>query len=180
MAKTTLQTLPPEIRSQIWTYLIAQPTLIYPCACALQNAQCHSHRLDRCCHNSSTYTHCDNRILRTSRQIHDEILPLVHYTSLQRIFVLCNNLCLDNFFTDLRTQDWKWVKHLQVDLFVGWGKDCQDDWFLCQMRSWAYRYVMGTFGKFDGALKVGRVVTGEEAVEDREGRRTLRVDVYLE
>src|ERR1700761_3799541 len=97
MAIITLQTLPAEIRHQIWSYLV-YPTTIYPCDCAAQNQQCQTHRLGSCCHNSSTYENCDNRVLRVSRQLFDEVHPVVRDAEQQRVFVLCNNLCLDNFF----------------------------------------------------------------------------------
>jgi hypothetical protein len=177
MAAVSLQTLPLEIRLQIWGHL-TQPTTIYPCECALKDQHCQSHRLGGCCYNNSTYQHCDNRVLRASRQIFDEVQPLVKQAEHNRVFMLCNNLCLDNFFKALDERDWKWVKHLKVDLFVGWGNDCQDDWFLCQMHRWATRYVMGTLIKYDQGREL-TIRPAEEAKEDKDGRRTLTVDIFL-
>ncbi|OQU93827.1 hypothetical protein CLAIMM_00291 [Cladophialophora immunda] len=177
MAETSLFILPPEIRLQIWSYLV-QPTTIYPCECAMRDEQCQAHRLGACCHNTSTYQHCDNRILRVSRQIFDEVQPMAKRAERARLFVLCNNLCLDNFFKSLDKSDWRWVKHLRVDLFVGWGNANQDDWFLCQMHRWARRYVAGTLNKYDHGREVS-IQPAEEAREDKNGRRTLTVDIYL-
>ncbi|KAJ9610396.1 hypothetical protein H2200_005173 [Cladophialophora chaetospira] len=177
MAQITLQTLPFELRLQIWSYIV-QPTKIYPCDCALQGQMCQSDRLGGCCHKNSTYTHCDNRILRVSRQIYSEIQPLVRKAEIQRVFILCNNLCLENFFNALNERDRKWVKHLRVNLFVGWGNGSQDDWFLCQMHQWARRYVMGTLNRYDQGRNV-TIEPAEEAKEDKDGRRNLTVDIYL-
>ncbi|KIX03109.1 uncharacterized protein Z518_06659 [Rhinocladiella mackenziei CBS 650.93] len=139
--------LPLEVRLQIWAYIV-QPTLEYPCDCARKGVPCQSPPLGICCHDVSTYQHCDNRILRVSRQIFDEVQPIVQKAEIDRVFVLCNSLCLDNFFKTLNERDWKWVKHLRMDLFVGYGDDNQDDWFLCQSQRWAKRYVAGALDRF--------------------------------
>jgi hypothetical protein len=178
MASRTLQTLPPEVRHQIWSYLV-QPTTIYPCDCALKGQQCHSEREGTCCEGSSTYQHCDNRILRVSRQLFDEVQPLVQRAEQTRTFVLCNNLCLEKLFLSLNQTDWIWLKHLKVDLFVGWGSNNQDDWFLSQMHNWARRYIMGTLSKYDHGRKV-EIRLAECSKEDAHGRRTLMVDIFLE
>lgn len=173
-----LLNLPLEIRSQIWSYIV-QPLKIYPCECALKEIQCTAHRLDPCCHNTSTYQHCDNRLLRVNRQVFQEVLPVVHQAEKRRVFILCNNLCLDNFFKRLIKTDWKWAKHLRVDLFVGIGTLGQDDWFLTQNQRWARRYVGGVLERYDEGRKV--VVVPDTVVnEDKKGRRTLTVDIYLE
>lgn len=92
---------------------------------------------------------------------------------------MCNNLCLDNFFKRLIKTDWKWAKHLRVDLFVGIGTLGQDDWFLSQNQRWARRYVGGILERYDEGRKV--VVVPDAVVnEDKKGRRTLTVDIYLE
>ncbi|OAG45624.1 hypothetical protein AYO21_00260 [Fonsecaea monophora] len=173
--ETSLFTLPPEIRLQIWSYLV-RPTTIYPCHCAERDKQL---RLDACCNNSSSiYQDCDNRILRVSRQIFDEVQPVVERAESERLFVLCNSLSLDDFFKALHQSDWKWVKHLRVELFVGWAKDNQDDWFLCQMHRWAKRSVAGTLYKYDQGRELS-IQPAEQAREDKNGRRTLTVDIYL-
>ncbi|OCT48998.1 hypothetical protein CLCR_05196 [Cladophialophora carrionii] len=177
MAGISLQTLPLEIRLQIWSYLV-QPTKIYPCECALKAQQCQAHRLGGCCDNNSTYKHCDTRVLRVSRQLFEEVQPLVRRAAKERTFMLCNNLCLDNFFKALDERDWKWVKHLRVDLFVGWGSDNQDDWFLGQMHRWARRYVAGSLSQYDQGREL-TIQPADEAKEDKDGRRSLTVDIYL-
>lgn len=169
--------LPLEIRLQIWSYIL-RPTLVYPCDCAPRDEQCKSTRLGVCCHNTSTYTHCDNRILRLNRQIFAEVEPLVKEAEKKRMFVLCNNLCLDNFFKTLDERDWKWVKHLRVDLFVGWGSDNQDDWFLCQSQRWARRYVAGALDRYHQGREL-TVEPAEEVKQDSKGRRALTVNIYL-
>lgn len=170
--------LPIEIRLQIWSYVV-EPTLVYPCECAPRDEQCKSLRLDVCCRNTSTYTHCDNRVLRLNRQIFAEVAPLVRRAEQDRVFVLCNNLCLDNFFKSLDVADWRWVRHLRVDLFVGWGREQQDDWFLSQSHRWARRYVMGALDKYSRGREM-KVEPEKDVKEDTGGRRTLRVDIYLD
>ncbi|EXJ56850.1 hypothetical protein A1O7_07194 [Cladophialophora yegresii CBS 114405] len=130
---------------------------------------------------NSTSRHCDTGVLRVSRQIFAEVQPLVQRAAKNRTFMLCNiNLCLDNFFRALNPENWKRVKHLQVDLFVGWASDNHDgdDWFLCQMHRWARRYVAGALSKYDQGREV-TIQPADEAKEDGQGRRTLTVDVYL-
>jgi len=114
-----------------------------------------------------------------NRQIFSEVAPIVKQGEKNRVFVLCNNLCLDNFFKSLQERDWNSVKHLRVDLFVGIGTSGQDDWFLCQSVIWAKRYVMGALHEYDGGRNV-RVVTAEKIQQDKHGRRSLTVDIYLE
>lgn len=175
----SLLALPAEIRLQIWSHIVGSPTVVYPCECATKSKQCQAHRLNSCCQNTSTYKHCDNRILRVNRLIFTEAQPLVHRAEKDRVFVLCNNLCLDNFFKSLDRRDWKWAKHLRVDLFVGWGADNkQDEWFLCQSNRWAKRYVMGALEKFSDGREVV-VVPADRVREDGAGRMTLTVDIHL-
>lgn len=169
--------LPIEVRIQIWSYVV-QPLTIYPCECALKDVQCTAHRFDPCCLNTSTYEHCDNRILRVNQQVYEEVRPLVQKAEQRRTFVLCNNLCLDNFYKRLFARDWRWVNHLRVDLFVGIGTLGQDDWFICQNQRWARRYVLGALEKYTADRKI--VVVPDSVVrEDKSRRRTLTVDIFL-
>lgn len=92
--------------------------------------------------------------------------------------MLCNNLCLDNFFKALSEDDWRWVKHLRVDLFVGWGTNGQDDWFLSESQRWAKRYVTGALNKYEEGRHVV-VQPAQEVKEDSSSRRSLAVDIYL-
>jgi hypothetical protein len=169
--------LPLEIRLQIWSNIIG-PQTIYPCGCALKATQCTSHRLGTCCQNTSAYRFCDNRILRVSRQIFSEVAPLVRQSEKRRVFVLCNNLCLDNFFKSLQERDWNSVNNLRVDLFVGIGTAGQDDWFLSQSQRWAKRYVMGTLQQYDRGRNI-LIVPATQVRQDKSGRRSLTVDVRL-
>ncbi|KIV79075.1 hypothetical protein PV11_06662 [Exophiala sideris] len=169
--------LPAELRLQIWSHIMG-PTMVYPCECATKSRVCQAHRLDSCCQNASTYKHCDNRILRVNHLIFSEAQPLVQQAEKNRIFVLCNNLCLDNFFKSLNERDWKWAKHLRVDLFVGWGNDNQDEWFLCQSNRWAKRYVAGALHKYNQSREVV-VIPADEVKQDGDGRMTLMVDTHL-
>ncbi|EXJ82937.1 hypothetical protein A1O3_06754 [Capronia epimyces CBS 606.96] len=125
-----------------------------------------------------TYRHCDNRILRLNRQIFAEVLPTVQQAEEARVFVLYNRVCLDNFFKSLHERDWRWVRHLRVGLFVGWGDDGKDDWFLCQSQRWAMRHVAGALEKYGQGRSVV-VLPADEIKEDSDGRRSLVVDVYL-
>lgn len=170
--------LPSEIRLQIWSHIIG-PQTIYPCECASRAIQCTSHRLGKCCHNTSTYEICDNRLLRVNRQIFDEVVPLVRHAEKKRLFVICNNLCLDNFFKSLQQRDWASVRNLRVDLFVGIGTAGQDDWFLEQSQRWARRYVMGALQKYDEGRNIV-VIPAAEVRQDKNGRRSLRVDIHME
>lgn len=169
--------LPLEIRLQIWSHIIG-PRTIYPCECAFKATQCTSHRLGTCCHNISTYQVCDNRILRVSRQIFDEVEPLVRQAEQKRVFVICNNLCLDNFFKSLQQRDWNSVRNLRVDLFVGIGTAGQDDWFLSQSQRWARRYVMGALQQYDQGRNIDIFPAGE-IQQDKNGRRSLTVNIHL-
>ena len=173
----TLQDLPLEIRLQIWSYIV-QPLTIYPCECTVASAQCTRHQSDVFCYEAPAYQHCDNRILRVSQQVFTEVQPLVQQAERQRVFVLCNNLCLDSFFRSINERDWKWIKNLRVDLFVGIGTAGQDDWFLSQSRGWAKRYALGVLVKYDQGRSI--VVEPSKQIEqDETGRRTLTVDIRL-
>ena len=170
--------LPLEIRLQIWTYIV-QPAVVYPCNCTLDVKGGNPHRTECSCDNISTYKYCDNRILRLNRQIFAEVQPLVKRAEEGRVFVLCNNLCIDSLFRNTARRDWKWVKHIKVDLFVGWGCGGQDDWFLCQSQRWARRYVLGALDRYSGGRDL-TIQPEEDVKEDSDGRRTLTVDIYLE
>ncbi|KIW12497.1 hypothetical protein PV08_09774 [Exophiala spinifera] len=176
---TSLLDLPTEIRLQIWSYVV-QPTIIYPCRCGRRctTTQNLPSRDDSCCRPPMTYELCDNRILRVNHLIFAEAQPLVDKAGKDRVFVLCDNLSIDKFFQGLDRRDWKWVKHVTAELFIGWGKDCKDDWFLTQSHRWAKRYVAGSLSKYCQGREVS-VQPAEEIKEDSNGRRTLKVDVYL-
>ncbi|KAL6240465.1 hypothetical protein RBB50_012666 [Rhinocladiella similis] len=176
---TSLLDLPAEIRLQIWSYIV-QPTVIHPCKCCTvgKTTQKLPSRDDSRCRQPLTYEYCDNRILRVNRLIFAEVQPLVEKVEKDRLFVLCDNLSLDKFFKSLDQRDWKWVRHVTVELFIGWGKDCKDDWFLAQSHRWAKRYVAGSLSKYGQGREVV-VNPAKEIKEDSEGRRTLTVDVYL-
>ncbi|KIW52892.1 hypothetical protein PV05_08504 [Exophiala xenobiotica] len=188
----SLLALPPEIRVQIWSYIV-RPTVIHPCTCADKALQCHqanhnhnhNHVEDEdenCCQSTAlpyTYNYCDNQLLRVNRLIFNEAQPLFDKTEKERIYVLCNNLCLGNFAKSLTEGEWKSVRHLRVDLFVGWGNDCRDDWFLGQSHRWAKRYVAGALSKYEDQGRQIVVVPAEEVKEDFNGRRTLTVDIHF-
>jgi hypothetical protein len=222
-----LLALPPEIRLQIWFYIV-QPTVIHPCTCAeAEKAQAQAQALQRChqaqasqvddnnnrCQSitspspiSYNYNHCDNQsqLLRVNRLIFNEVQPLFANTQRETIYMLCNNLCLDQFLSSncLNTTEthicaskgeteWKSesdkaavrIRHLRVDLFVGWATDCRDDWFLGQSHRWAQRYVAGVLSKYKNQThgRQRQMVVIEPAEEVKEdfssGRRTLTVDI---
>ncbi|KAK5204782.1 hypothetical protein LTR99_006736 [Exophiala xenobiotica] len=199
-----LLALPPEIRLQIWSYIV-QPTVIHPCTCAeAEKAQAQAQALQRChqaqanqvddnnnrCQRTPSpsplpynYNHCDNQsqLLRVNRLVFNEVQPLFANTQRETIYMLCNNLCLDQFLSSNchnttethnvsypsttsskgETDEWKSesesesvkaavrIRHLRVDLFVGWATDCRDDWFLGQSHRWAQRYVAGVLSKYE-------------------------------
>jgi hypothetical protein len=220
-----LLALPPEIRLQIWSYIV-QPTVIHPCTCAeAEEAQalqrCHQAQANQvddnnnCCQRTPSpspspynYNDCDNQsqLLRVSRLIFDEVQLLFANTQRETIYMLCNNLCLDQFLssnclnttethssTSKGETEWKSesakaavrIRHLRVDLFVGWATDCRDDWFLGQSHRWAKRYVAGVLSKYEtqthGRHFTRQMVVIEPAEEVKEdfasGRRTLTVDI---
>ncbi|KAK7890611.1 hypothetical protein LTR67_007820 [Exophiala xenobiotica] len=242
-----LLALPPEIRLQIWSYIV-QPTVIHPCTCAeAEKAQAQAQALQRChqaqasqvddnnnrCQRTTTspppspynynYNDCDNQsqLLRVNRLVFNEVQPLFANTQRETIYMLCNNLCLDQFLSSncLNTTEthnvsysgtstikegeidvWKSesesesesesvkaaavrIRHLRVDLFVGWATDCRDDWFLGQSHRWAQRYVAGILSKYEtqthGRQRQTVVIEpAEEVKEDfSSGRRTLTVDI---
>lgn len=206
----SLLMLPPELRLQIWSYCV-QPTLglVYPCS-----RQCDHHDVpivhdgDYNTVNKSNdptqppYKHCDNRLLRVNKQVFAEVYPLVQQTEKDRLFVLCDRRCLDEFFAGLDERDWRWVRRLRLELFVGWGGSVlrggggglvgvdesvdegtgdngQDDWFVCQSQRWASRYVAGALSRYGRGRSL--VVRLADCVkEDESGRRMLAVDVQLE
>ncbi|KAG9787247.1 hypothetical protein KCU88_g2010, partial [Aureobasidium melanogenum] len=219
--------LPPEIRLQIWTQII-QPTQIYPCSCAAaqQNSKpeskeskptslrsvgkCKATRLGPCCHNTSTYHHCDNRVLRVNRQILHEILPVIVQKQAEpqqrRAFILCNNLRLDNFFKSLNRTGWRWVQHLRVDLFMGYRDSDSDgprsssssssssnpdkdnnnnndnDWFAvsAETQRWTKTYVASALNAYQQGRRLDVKVADEIKEEDGTGRRTVTADIYLD
>ncbi|KAK6373535.1 uncharacterized protein PV06_10181 [Exophiala oligosperma] len=181
----SLLDLPTEIRLQIWSYIV-QPTVIHPCSCCTKvkttqksSSQDNNNNNARYYRQpTTTYDLCDNRILRANRLIFAEVQPLVAKVEKDRVFVLCDNSNLDKFFKSLDKRDWKWIRHVTVELFIGWGKDCKDDWFLAQSHRWAKRYVAGSLNKY-GQGRVVVVSPAEEIKEDSQGRRTLTVDVHL-
>ncbi|KAK5464958.1 hypothetical protein LTS15_001521 [Exophiala xenobiotica] len=228
-----LLALPPEIRLQIWSYIV-QPTVIHPCTCAeAEKTQAQAQALQRChqaqanqvddnndnrCQKTTSpppspynYNHCDNQsqLLRVNRLIFNEVQPLFANTQRETIYMLCNNLCLDQYLssnslsttethictsTSKGETEWKSepesakaavrIRHLRVDLFVGWATDCRDDWFLGQSHRWAQRYVAGVLSKYENQTHGRQTQTtvviepAEEVKEDfSSGRRTLTVDI---
>ncbi|EXJ83659.1 hypothetical protein A1O1_07283 [Capronia coronata CBS 617.96] len=192
-----LLTLPFEIRLQVWT-LVVGPHTVEPCKVSTtrdgdgdRTRICRPEKCGR--ENFNIYTCLDTRLLRVNRQIHDEVRPLLMGLTgspkeTTKRFVVCDGVCLERLFLGTRPQDRRWIRYIQVRLFVG---DARPEVLLAKRGHGLLEYGEACCGAFvQSALScsgVGGLVDAVpsekekkvEVEEDERGRRTLWVDLVL-
>jgi len=120
-----------------------------------------------CCASCDVYKRLDNRILRANRQIYDEAHPLL--LSSPKLYIVCNGLCLERLFLNIKFQDRRWVQHLRVN-FVYWQINSREPEWPARPRPVANCRGMVRFLRAK-CLKVSRC---EVSVEREAGRRDSR------
>lgn len=175
-----LLSLPYDVRHQIWEFVLG-PSKVTPCKCIVVPYYCTITHPRSCFGDFDIHQHCDHRVLRVCRAIHDEVHPLVVRSP--KLFTVCSGLCLDQLFSSIPVRERAFVRMVNVKVYIGQlGKESLEGLsgtaLLKQAESWC-----GPFAQ--NALKnpgVGEIVDAKlisDVDEDAKSRRTIWLALKL-
>jgi hypothetical protein len=175
-----LLSLPYDIRLQIWEFVLG-PSNLTPCKCVAVPSYCTITHPRSCFGDLDLHKHCDDRILRVCRAIHDEVHPMVVRSP--KFFTVCSGLCLDSLFSRIPVRERSFLRRINVKVYIGQlGEESlrglSGTALLKQAESWCGPFVQNAL-KCPGAGEVVDAKVISDVEEDAKYRRTIWLALKL-